>query len=273
MIDDSVWIIAWILFIVSVCISLTIVYQVMRIRDFKKDPVMFVHLRKAGGTSIVDMASCLTKYPLQVNGNPYNIIYILKLWEYSPEAFQLFKQFLKSLTVEFVAMEYGFFKSFDNYYTSDLHLITCLRNPYKRFISNYNYDVYRGYVPPCTIEEYIQKDIYNDGDLVNCNKPNYYVTLLCGLQSEPDVVLTAKHLDQAKRNLARFDCVVILEQPETFAQLKQFGLSKRRHSNRTPRVTTFDLTEEEFAKDNTYDYELYEYAKQLAKRKTKTQST
>ena len=88
------------------------------------------------------------------------------------------------------------------------------------------------------------------------------------------LAITARHVTTIKIHIFFFYKLYIffLKFKNTWLVVR-FGVSKRTHSNRTPKVTTVDLTEEEFAKDNTYDYELYEYAKQLAKRKTKTQST
>jgi len=218
---------------------------------------------------------------------------LLKFWRYSRSQFEAFLEDARSQTkwpycqlesnrpnargkggAEFIAAEWNFFTS-DHFFEKDylrkeakIDLITMIRDPYDRFLSNYNftsdtYGIFGGISDPLewahvdltrqkgqTIEKQkstrVHPPSYQYGEQVptgsyfsvNFNKPNYYTAFLNGLTENTNdpgydsapfdfeyfaFGLNQTHLDIAKERLTNlFDAVLVLERPETHAQLDRW---------------------------------------------------
>jgi len=275
----------------------------------------------------------------------------LKFWRYSRSQFEAFLEDARSQAkwpychlesnrpnerakggAEFIAAEWNFFTP-DHFFEKDylrkeakIDLITMLRDPYDRFLSNFNFkldnsgafepDIFNplewahldlirkkgkvtAFRKPVGISTTVQSPSYQYGEQVphesyfsvNYNKPNYYTAFLNGLTENTDDLgydsapfdfeyfafgLNQTHLDIAKERLTNlFDAVLVLEQPETHAQLDRwFAFSGKPNGDRFARTNVNKMktknngggkfTREEFYKYNALDKELYDYAVELS---------
>ncbi len=167
--------------------------------------IWFQHLHKAAGTYIVRKAISNGEkpYPLNKNGNPHDENGAIPLWALSDSELSDFVDECERLGITFVATEWGG----PNYsrLSKDprVCLITCLRNPVDRFISNFNYDYYWMWTKSKNYSEYLSQDeIFTS--------PEYYTRIFSGnLEHQNEV--TDKDLSTAKENLLLFDKVIIAE--------------------------------------------------------------
>ena len=176
---------------------------------------------------------------------------------------------MNQLNVQFIVSEWNYFKYHEQINFHNIELITCIRDPYKRFVSvlsnrgiNFN-DMY---------EFKKQNIVWNregKGCLqkfpININKFNYYVKMLNGFGDNHDIEINNSHLEIAKRNLRKFSTIIILDDPSSFVLLKKYGITEYVKNNKTTHQKKY-VQFEEFKKHNLYDYKLYEYAIQLSKK-------
>jgi hypothetical protein len=93
-------------------------------------------------------------------------------------------------------------------------IITCLRDPLERFISNFNFDFWSGYTHCKSIEEYVN----SSGSFTMFN---YYCRILSQHNENPKPI-TIREFQEAKFLLSLFDYLVILEKQDTFWGLNEF---------------------------------------------------
>ncbi len=165
------------------------------------------HVHKSAGSTIVNQAIANGEVPYgnHKNGNPYTDEgELLHLWDFNDEQLGNFVDKCEEEGVTFVATEWGA----PNYETLErdprVILITCLREPYSRLVSNFNYDYYFGFSKSTTIEEYISEagTLKMDNFLVRVYSRKY--------QNNSDE-LDDKSLEIALTNLRRFDLVLAIE--------------------------------------------------------------
>ncbi len=168
--------------------------------------VWFQHLHKAAGTYVVRraIANGEVLYPNNKNGNPCDAEGEIPLWEMSKKELSEFVDNCEELGVTFVATEWG---APDFSVLSEDHrvcLITCLRDPIKRFISNFNFDYYRMWDNSTNYDQYLnrRKEIYTS--------PEYY-TRIFSRNHDPRDPVTREHADGARENLRLFDKVIVAE--------------------------------------------------------------
>lgn len=165
--------------------------------------IWFQHLHKAAGTYIVRKAISNGEkpYPLNKNGNPYDENGVIPLWEFSGPQLTNFVDECEKLGITFVATEWG---GPDYSWLSEdprVCLITCLRNPIDRFISNFNYDYYWMWSKSKNYSEYLSQDeIFTS--------PEYYTRIFSRNHDHRNEV-TDQDLLIAKKNLMLFDKVII----------------------------------------------------------------
>lgn len=179
--------------------------------------IWFQHFHKAAGSFIVSLARSNQEvlYPQNTNGNPRDTDgTLIRLWEMSNDELTQFVDHCENKGITFVATEWGA----PNFrlLASDprVTIITCLRDPSKRFLSNFYYDVRRGYTHCKSIDEYV-----NSGG--SFTMFNYYCRILTQHNENPELITTSK-FEEAKSLLSFFDYLVILENQETFCKLNQF---------------------------------------------------
>jgi len=229
--------------------------------------VLFLHFHKAGGTTINDLFNGYKKFPINKNGNPYlDKDTIIHFWNFNKHQFNLFKKMVSEIGVKFIAMEWNFFKH--DVDLSGFKLITCLRDPYDRFISNLNFDgrtdafEYQKENIICNDFENINYKFYH-----NYNKNNYYVKLLNGYGDRPDIIIDEKHLVKAMMILKKFNDIIILEKPKTWNKLKKYGIIYKKQDKKNQAINEKidgGMTKEKFRELNEFDYRLYDYACMLS---------
>jgi len=228
--------------------------------------VFFLHMHKAGGTTITYLFRKLKWYPRNGNGNPWRGKGVVNFWEYGKQQFNDFLLKLYATKVQFIAFEWNYFKNVEEIDKSRIRLVTCIRDPYSRFVSNmFAHGANASeLLNPLT---WMNRDFHlKKGNLwVNFNMPNYYVKMLNGYGDEPHREVSREDLETAKLHLNDFDVVVILEVAESFRLLKKYGIEydgEIKNVNHKKRV--IGMTQEQFRALNELDYEIYEYAKKIS---------
>ena len=148
------------------------------------------------------------------NGNPTNDDgVVLPVWEYSKVELSKFIDNCEKNGVTFVATESGSpnfsVLEMDNRVT----LITCLRDPEKRLISNHNYAYYSGYTEEKKLEKFIHKPNIFLSD-------NYYVRIFSNNGKFPNKPLKEEDYQNAIENISKFDLVLNLDHDDISKKLK-----------------------------------------------------
>lgn len=261
--------------------------------------VLFLHFHKAGGTSIVSASklSGLSQPKYARNGNAFEktangSLAIVRPSTMEHSELRLWLQSELTDGTRFLSMEWNFFPSpVRDVIPSSFSLVTCLREPWSRFLSTFNWDFVRNNrhkkVSGPDLESFAHQNVYWDDlhvkrrdkrlrqhFLTSQNKNNYYTLMLNGLANTENVKLERMHLDFAKEQIRCFDVIVVLERKATFAALESVGirsaiLSEMRLKHQEKVTDTWDgdylrKVEERYRRENEYDYLLYEYASELA---------
>lgn len=172
--------------------------------------VWFQHLHKAAGTYIIRraMANGERFWPTHENGNPVKNGAVIPLWKFNSSELKSFIDECEAKSITFVACEWGG-PDFEVLAGDDrVTMLTCLRHPTKRLISNYNYDHYWMWTKAKSYTEYL-----GEGHLHS--SPEYYTRIFAR---------DSLDIDQAKKNLALFDHVIIAE--ENMDTLEELGWSE-----------------------------------------------
>ncbi len=187
--------------------------------------IWFQHLHKVAGTTIVELADVNGEklYPGHKNGNPLdeNGKWI-KLWDLKGSDLTEFIDKCEREGITFVATEWGSpdFKALSE--DPRVVLITCIRKPWDRFKSNYQYDLFKGFTK--------KKDVYSYSNSNDVSSFNYYTMIFSRRRFEhvQGQGLTNKDLDFAKKNLSRFNIITVLENEGSIDELtKGLGWSKK----------------------------------------------
>jgi hypothetical protein len=167
--------------------------------------VWFQHLHKAAGTYVIRraMANGETFWPNHENGNPIENGEVLQLWNLDSNELNDFVDKCEKDGVTFVACEWGG-PDYDALVNDErVVLLTCLRDPIKRLISNYNYDHYWMWTKAKSYSEYLAEENLH-------STPEYY-TRIFSRETDLSIAIEVKHHTQSLENLAKFDRVIIAE--------------------------------------------------------------
>jgi hypothetical protein len=171
-----------------------------------KKLIWFMHFHKCAGTSIVHLfkKNGYKLYENNANGNPLDENSdVIELWKYDQLELSSFIDRCHGSGVGFVATEWGvpdidFLSS-----REDIVLVTVLRDPYARFVSNFRFDVKNGFTDSTDFNSYL-----NNGDGLY-TADNYYTRMLsskgCGES------LSSSDLDTSVAMLKKFDHVATVE--------------------------------------------------------------
>ena len=167
--------------------------------------VWFQHLHKAAGTYIIRRALANDEkfYDKHENGNPCDENGVIPLWEMNANELTSFIDGCEQKGVTFVAIEWGSpdFSVLAN--DPRVSLLTCLRDPLKRLISNYNYDHYWMWTKATNYSEYLSEGHVH-------SSPEYY-TRVFSRKYDSSQEVGPLDLEVAKTNIALFDNVIIAE--------------------------------------------------------------
>ena len=259
--------------------------------------IIFLHFHKAGGSSVVNAAEMVQNlFDPNSNGNPKDRNKNkIPFWNYSElKLIDFFRRCLHSNHATFIATENNWFRSASVINEAfkrqnRIELVTQLRNPFSRFVSNYFFDLkFRNIKPPnmSLIEKlkWYHSCRKATGPAARCkfkfnatNDWNMYVRVLSS-QFDRDRNVTEHDLEIAKKELNKFDLVTVLEMSDAAALWKaQYGMTMT-HSNGNKKYDEiyaaerkkdkdfndkFKKFEESFRRWNHFDYVLYEYAQEL----------
>ena len=233
-----------------------------------KSLIIFLHFHKAGGTSINHAFNRYQKYCGNLNGNPAKRLTVVDYWNYTKEQLHSFVGSMFYGRVEFICLEWNFFVNYDTIDYRQLDLITCIRDPYHRFLSCLSYyerSDYVAYNQETQLCGYRQTS-NNQKFPINVNKYNYYVKMLNGLGQQSDIEVNHQHLEIAKNNLHKFSAILILENPQSFRLLHKYGINHIGQHNKSNkyRIDPNTVPLAKFKHNNQYDYKLYDYACSLS---------
>ena len=235
----------------------------------KKKLIWFQHFHKCMGTSITEMFMLKGAKlpPLHHNGNPYCISLDgvergEEFFNYNHNKLEMWLEGVMKNGIEFIANEWGFPTVEHMVWNPQVFYFTILRNPLKRFLSNYHCEKW---FEPTSIQDWVSTDIYGTGS-TNCkifNAPNFYVRTLCGIKNKHQK-LTDKHLQIALNVLRKFDLVLTMENPRLNDIIYQtFGMIPGKHNGaHAQRPVPTDI-EKWFTEHNKLDIMLYEEACKL----------
>jgi len=249
--------------------------------------IWFQHLSKAAGSSIVHLAIINGEvlYPHHSNGNPRNSNgKLVRPWEMDAVELSGFVDHCESKGITFISTEWG--APDFTILSSDprVTLITCMRDPLERFISNFYFALYSGTTDRRSPEDYLNSvstlwGIYT--------MSNYYCRIFSRYHNNPKPV-GQNQFELAKSNLSLFDCRILLKDKGSFSYIKSVlgWTGKEIHTNRT-KLDILSLTKHVakgeihslwrrfayprkepnenfihlFRKQNQWDYKLYQEAK------------
>ncbi len=170
--------------------------------------IWFQHFHKAAGTSIVDLAEANNErlWLNHQNGNPIDSRgNQIELWKYSEDELRRFINLCEKESITFIATEWGLpclrVLSEDH----RVKLITCLRDPLDRFVSNFYFDLYYGFTLARKLEDYVATRGRS------FTMFNYYCRVLSGHNNSPHDVNDAIFA-RAKDALSKFDICIILQE-------------------------------------------------------------
>jgi len=180
--------------------------------------VWFQHLHKAAGTYIIRraMANGEKFYDNHENGNPCDKNGVIPLWELDSTELISFVDECEKKGVTFVATEWGSpdYSALAN--DPRVSMLTCLRDPLKRLVSNYNYDHYWMWTTATSYSEYLAEGNVH-------SMPEYY-TRVFSRKYNPDLKVDSSNLESAIANISLFDNVIIAELG--MEKLEKLGWSK-----------------------------------------------
>lgn len=247
----------------------------------RKKLVWFQHMHKAAGSSIIAMAyySGATFHNRHANGNPVftdeefieNIRNSLPIrrngsreipyYDYSQKELDFFIDQEIENEVDFIACEWRY--PLDLCHRPDVLYFTCFRDPWERWISNFNFDK-RGFPQKYDTLEKWSADT-TDKPFV---KDNYYTRILSGLPEKYEGEVTSQHLEKAMENLLKFDCVIVIENTQSLMQLELVTGWVNDGKTHNKAITKKQYPNSEikarFLAENRFDYILYELAKKIS---------
>ena len=235
-----------------------------------KPIIFYLHFHKCGGTTINSLFKKYNKHKPNTNGNTWckSNNKIIKFWNYKKNEFNAFKKKLNSQNIKFVAFEWNYFKYYNSIDLKNIELVVCIREPYKRYISNMKMDNSYNMTSYNKQNLIWRRNRTNQRFNVNYNKYNYYVKMLNGFGDQPDIEINRTHLEIAKKNLEKFSTILILENKNTFKLLEKYNIYNITHNNQGSQSNKKIVSNfEKFKKNNKYDYELYDYAIELSRKK------
>jgi hypothetical protein len=191
----------------------------------------FIHFHKAGGTTVVALARRNGEelHSPNLNGCPLSPDRkVLRLWERSPQGLNAYLDGAIAAGVTFVASEWGVPDLEVLAQRSDVRVVTVIRDPIKRIISNFRFDRKYGYSERPSLAAWV------DQPLKTHTFSNYYTRMLARNEWRDDASAD-EMVAAAWRNLARVDHIVSMDQSDWVVTLcKRLGWHPYEvHENRT----------------------------------------
>lgn len=245
----------------------------------------FQHFHKAAGTSLIRLALANGErpFPTHRNGNLTEADgrTSVPIWEYSADPLRALVDRCEAEGVTLIATEFGVPDLQALSADPRVSLITCLREPFARFVSNYYFDLHHGYAKVSKLDDYA-------GSRGTFTIRNYYCWML-SRQTDRDHAIDQADFLFASRQLEMFDQIVIAEDANSWDRMKDglgwkgdvpfdnrnrfawrevFGLARRRrfkpiwHRLVQPVRPPAGEFATKFAEEHSFDIALYERARQ-----------
>ena len=179
--------------------------------------IWFQHIHKAAGTLVVNLATANgeTLYKNNANGNPLDEHgERIELWNYDEAQLKSFVDRCEEDGVTFVATEHGSPDFEVLHRDSRVVLLTTLRDPYSRAVSNYNHAYFGGYTKASKISDFLSESRFFMSD-------NFYVRTFSRKEQLPLEAITEEDLRVAKSALALFDLVILLGKIDLLTTLSE----------------------------------------------------
>ena len=171
--------------------------------------IWFQHIHKAAGSLIVNQAIANGEilYPNHKNGNPHSPDgELIPLWDFNQNELKEFVDQCEEDGITFVSTEWGAPMYDILEADSRVSLVTCLRNPFSRLISNFNYDYYYGFTRSKSLSEYLTEEL-------KINLDNFLVRVFSRKFKVHRHELDNSDVLKASTNLRRFNLVLVMERP------------------------------------------------------------
>ncbi|MEP4035593.1 hypothetical protein [Pseudophaeobacter sp.] len=177
--------------------------------------IWFHHFHKAAGSTMFASAMLNGEipYPNHQNGNPCDSAgRVIPLWEFGADEIGAFVDHCEANGITFVCTEWG---------CPDLRLlredprvitVSIIRDPFERLVSNYEYDILRGYERICRLPDY-----YFHHSL-GYRQPDYYTRALARGAGVSKTISDVADL-AATENFAAFDYVLVLGHTKGFTDM------------------------------------------------------
>jgi len=177
--------------------------------------IWFQHIHKAAGTLVVNLALANGEilYPNNANGNPLDEEgNRIELWNFDGQELLSFVDKCERLGVTFVATEHGS-PDFQILHDDDrITLLTILRDPKERAISNFNHAYYSEYTSVKNLSDFLIEGRFFMSD-------NHYVRIFSRNEQPPMSRLSSEDLEKALTNLSLFDIVLRISHSDIVGSL------------------------------------------------------
>lgn len=170
----------------------------------------FLHFHKAGGTSVVALArrNGEVLHDPNLNGCPLTPDRkVLRLWERSPTGLHDYLDAAIKSGVTFVASEWGMPDLEVLSARPDVQVVTVIREPIRRIISNFQFDQKYGYSEWHSLADWVDRPVRTH------TFSNYYTRMLARHAWRDDAPAD-ELVSAAWRNLALVDTAVVMEQQD-----------------------------------------------------------
>lgn len=179
--------------------------------------IWFQHFQKAAGSSIVLMAERNGEklYPNHNNGNPHGENgEEIRLWDLEEQELTAFIDRCMAQGVTFVATE-KFGPDFSVLIKDPrVCLITCLREPLKRFVSHYYFSYYTARTDLTELEDFASSIFIS-------TMPDYYCRIFSRHHADPEPIASS-HYESAMSVLKLFDFSGVIESETFIRDLTKF---------------------------------------------------
>ncbi len=247
--------------------------------------IWFQHMHKAAGTSVVQLALANGEqcYPQHGNGNPTDVQgNVLPLWDMNAVQLRRFVDHCETMGVTFLATEWGAPDLQALGADRRVRLITVLRDPLSRFLSDFYFSYYGGFTNCRSPMEYAGSCAQAVHTMFN-----YYCRVLSRHQENPAPIGRAE-VAQATDALSHFHYCTALESEDALRKLaRSLGwVDHHLHANRSattlrqaigllvrgkpsvlwrrlsvPKRSPPESFVKYFTEEKKWDYQLYEYVR------------